>query len=121
MYACVQVLEQIHSAGGDTAAVVLVLTDGEFRDLDLSLTQVNGKPYLCTLLVTSSFVVQICNQTLAQQGVCVRVDAYVTLAIDLQANRLRKRGARVFGIGIGEDVDEQQVLKEKVILEVEHF
>jgi len=45
----------------------------------------------------------------------------VTLAIDLQANRLSKRGARVFGIGIGEDVDEQQVLKEQVILEVEHF
>ena len=33
----------------------------------------------------------------------------MTPAIDLQANRLRKRGARVFGIGIGEDVDEQQV------------
>lgn len=30
-------------------------------------------------------------------------------AFHFQANRLRKRGARVFGVGIGEDVDEKQV------------
>lgn len=94
-----QVADQIGSTGGDTAAVVLVLTDGEWQDVDTSQEQVNNQSNMNM------------NQSLHEytRGGGQESHKSNNISAYLQAQNLRKSGARVFGIGVGGSVDEQQV------------
>ena len=88
-----QVADQIETAGGDTAAVVLVLTDGDWQDVKTTQEQ----------------VIEQCNRDWSPCG--FKRNNNQQYCTYLQAQNLSKSGARLFGIGVGDSVDEQQVRK----------